>query len=109
MQSQVIPIFEPHLVRYKIATPGCEEIDRRCFDIFLIAFFGASMKVPGALLACAVGLASQVTITLGACPEPPGDHVVINVRWDDPDGGLLIVDQPRNNGARIGMISSADC
>ena len=64
------------------------------------------MKVLAVVLVAAVSLVNQITVADAGCSDVPGDHVVINVPWDDPDGGLLIVDEPRNNGARIGVIPS---
>ena len=40
------------------------------------------------------------------CQASHGDYVVINVKWGDPDGGLVISDGPGMKAKRLGVIPS---
>ena len=41
------------------------------------------------------------------CNRRNGDYVVIDVKWDDPDGGLVISSGPGMNAGRVGVIPAA--
>ncbi len=38
------------------------------------------------------------------CADHHGDYVVVNVKWGDPDGGLIISNGPGMNAQRLGVI-----
>ena len=41
------------------------------------------------------------------CNRISGDYVVVNVKWNDPDGGLVISNGPGMSAGRLGIIPSA--
>jgi uncharacterized protein YraI len=59
------------------------------------------------VLLIAAGCFTPQAIAASTCSDPPGEHVVINVPWEDADGGLRIVDEPHNNAAVRVVIPSA--
>jgi uncharacterized protein YraI len=43
----------------------------------------------------------------GDCGHPHGDYVVVQVRWEDPIGGLAVRTDPNGNAERRGVIPAA--
>lgn len=41
------------------------------------------------------------------CNRSNGNYIVINVKWNDPDGGLVISNGPGMNAGRLGVIPAA--
>jgi uncharacterized protein YraI len=54
-------------------------------------------------LLCSIGATQAQT----GCAQSPGDYVVIEVKWDDPIGGLAIRTGPDGNSERRGVIPSS--
>ena len=60
-----------------------------------------------ALTALAILSGSSPATAQGSCGHPHGDHVVIEVKWEDPIGGLAVRDGPNGNANRQGIIPAA--
>lgn len=56
------------------------------------------------LLVFTVVLAAGPARSQSNCGHPHGDHVVIQVKWSDPIGGLAVRNAPNSNATRLGVI-----
>ena len=60
-----------------------------------------------ALTALTMSSAFGPATAQGNCGHPNGDHVVIEVKWEDPIGGLAVRDGPNGGANRLGIIPAS--